>query len=144
MGDGVRLAFVWDNKPFDPATDEYRRHVIAKVTKASPLWAFLAETDLVIQFRRWFWDQFDETQREAVLYHELRHIEIAEGGDRGPKLSLNPHDLEEFYGVARRYGHALPDIARLVKVHGWHEMEANGQVELVMADEAKDDEEPMP
>ena len=137
IGDGLRIAFVWDNKGFDPTKDEYKRHVIAKVTKASPLWTYLAETELVVQFRRWFWDQFDETQREAVLYHELRHIDVTEGDDKGPKVRLAPHEVEEFYGVARRYGHALPALERLIKVHGWHELEASGQVSVVPDEESK-------
>jgi Putative phage metallopeptidase len=122
IDEGLNLAFVFETKPFDPAKDEYKRHVVAKVTKASPLWECLAGVRIAIQFREWFWDRYSSEQREAVIYHELKHIEVDEGG----KVSLKPHEIEEFYGVARRYGAVLPDIAKLVKVHSWWAQEQPG------------------
>jgi hypothetical protein len=139
----VVIRYVFETKAFDPATDEQKRHAIAKVTKASPLWAVLAETTLVIQFRRWFWDRFDDRQREAVAYHELKHIDLTDGGDKGPRLRLRPHDLEEFHGVVRRYGDALPDIANLLKVHGWWRAEQPGGdlVQLSVLGDEPDEED---
>ncbi len=37
---------------------------------------------------------------EALLYHELCHLFVDEGG----KLSTVPHDVEEFHAVVARYG----------------------------------------
>lgn len=123
--DGLAIAYVFETKPFDPTKDEYKRHVVAKVTKASPLWQCLAEVRIAVQFRQWFWDKYTPAQRAAVIYHELKHIEI-DLDSAPPKLSLRPHEIEEFYGVARRYGAVLPDIANLVKVHSWWEQEQPG------------------
>jgi hypothetical protein len=125
IDDGLAIAYVFETKPFDPTKDEYKRHVVAKVSKASPLWQCLADVRLAIQFRQWFWDKYSAEQREAVLYHELKHIEV--DLDSVPtKVSLKPHEIEEFYGVARRYGAVLPDIANLVKVHSWWLQEQPG------------------
>ncbi len=139
IADGLAIAYVWDNKPFDPAKDEYKRHVVAKVTKASPLWECLAEVRLAIQFRRWFWDKYSEVQREAVVYHELRHIRIDWTEDGELTIKLVPHDLEEFNAVARRYGAVLPDVDRLLKNHRlWaNEQKAKGEVASIriVADE---------
>jgi Putative phage metallopeptidase len=128
VDDGLEIAYVFETKPFDPTKDEYKRHVVAKVTKASPLWQCLAEVRLAVQFRQWFWEKYSAEQREAVLYHELKHIEITEPENPGDplKISLKPHEIEEFYGVARRYGSVLPDIAKLVKVHSWWAQEQPG------------------
>jgi Putative phage metallopeptidase len=125
ISDGLEIAYVFETKPFDPLKDEYKRHVVARVSKASPLWQCLAEVRLAVQFRQWFWDKYSATQREAVLYHELKHIEV-DLDSATPKVSLKPHEIEEFYGVARRYGGVLPDIANLVKVHSWWAQEQPG------------------
>lgn len=104
VADGaLEIAYVFETKPFDPEKEEFKPHTIAKVTKASPLWLSLTGHDLVIQFRQSFWDVFDDHRRQAVLHHELMHIEWAAG-----KLSLRPHDVEEMSKTARRYGPALP------------------------------------
>lgn len=104
IADGaLEIAYVFETKPFDPEKEEFKPHTIAKVTKASPLWLSLTGHDLVIQFRKAFWDAFDDHRRQAVLHHELMHIEWAAG-----KLSLRPHDVEEMSKTARRYGPALP------------------------------------
>jgi hypothetical protein len=104
VSDGVlEIAYVFETKPFDPEKEEFKPHTIARVTKASPLWLSLTGHDLVIQFRKAFWDAFSDHQRQAVLHHELMHIEWS-----GGKLSLRPHDVEEMSKTARRYGPALP------------------------------------
>jgi Putative phage metallopeptidase len=106
---GLAITYVWETKPFDPSKDEVTPHIIAKVTKAPPLWRCLTGIHLVIQFRSFFWLQFEEAQREAVLYHELTHVEeVGTNADGSPKPVLREHDLEEFVGVIRRYGPIIP------------------------------------
>lgn len=113
---GLRIRYVWETKPFDPATEEFKPHTIAKVTKASPLWRHLGETELVIQFRKAFWDPFSDAQRRAVIHHELTHIVADEPDDQGRvKLSLRPHDVEDFTDTMRRFGPIIPGRAAFVK-----------------------------
>jgi hypothetical protein len=103
--DGLRIRYVFETKAFDPVKEEVKPHTIAKVTKASPLWRLLAGTELVIQFRQWFWEKFSETERRGVLHHELSHVDIGETGDDGVlKVSLFEHDVEEFALTALRFG----------------------------------------
>lgn len=123
---GLDIAYVFETKAFDPLKEEFKPHTIAKVTKASPLWRVLADHDLVIQFRQAFWEAFDVNQRRAVLHHELTHIEIDEPGNDGrPKISLRPHDVEDFALTVRRFGTVLPGRALFAKAFlDWqHEQE---------------------
>jgi len=105
---GLRITYVFETKPWDPAKDDLKPHTIAKVVKASPLWRCMAEVDLVVQFRRTFWNAFNPVQREAVLHHEYTHIDIAYTERGEMVVSLRPHDVEEFVQTARRYGTVLP------------------------------------
>ena len=57
---GLRIRTVFETKAFDPLKEELKPHTIAKVTKASPLWRVLGETEIVIQFRQWFWEKFTD------------------------------------------------------------------------------------
>ena len=123
---GLDIAYVFETKAFDPLKEEFKPHTIAKVTKASPLWRVLGDHDLVIQFRQAFWDAFDVNQRRAVLHHELTHIEVDEPGSDGrPKISLRPHDVEDFALTVRRFGTVLPGRALFAKaILDWqHEQE---------------------
>jgi len=122
----VSIVYVFETKPFDPLKEEYKPHTIAKVTKAAPLWRALTNYDLAIQFRQAFWDAFDDRQRQAVLHHELTHIDIDEPDDQGPvKFSLRPHDVEDFSKTIRRFGAIIPGRAAFFKAFlDWqHEQE---------------------
>lgn len=115
---GLSIEFVWETKPFDPMKDEYKPHVIAKVTKASPLWLSLTDTHLVVQFRRWFWERFDDGQRRAVLHHELTHIDVDEPDDQGRiPVSLRHHDVEDFTRTMRRFGPVIPGREAFVRAY---------------------------
>lgn len=115
---GLKIEYVWETKPFDPLKDEYKPHVIAKCVKASPLWLSLTDTHLVVQFRRWFWERFDDTQRRAVLHHELTHIKVDEPDERGRiPVSLRHHDVEDFTRTMRRFGPVIPGREAFVKAY---------------------------
>lgn len=135
---GLSIEYVWETKPFDPLKDEYRPHVIAKVTKANPLWQSLTDTHLVIQFRRWFWERFDDTQRRAVLHHELTHIEVDEPDDQGRiPISLRHHDVEDFTRTMRRFGPVVPGREAFVRAYvEWsseHELEPGPVPDIAQA-----------
>lgn len=113
---GLRIAYVWETKPFDPANEDVKPHTIAKVTKASPIWRCLAGTELAIQFRQAFWAPFTENQRRAVIHHELTHVEVDEPDERGRiHLALRKHDVEDFTRTMRRFGPIIPGRAAFVK-----------------------------
>lgn len=135
---GLSIAYVFETKAWDPLKDEFKPHTIAKVTKASPLWRVLAEHELAIQFRRPFWDAFDEQQRTAVLHHEFTHIEV-ETDDQGRlKISLREHDVEDFSQTMRRFGPILPSRSAFVKAFlDWqHEQDVPAPTKLRKVDPA--------
>lgn len=73
---------------------------IAKCQKASPLWRDLAEYDVVIWAWSYWWDLFEPRQREALMLHELCHIDRTEKGG----VKMRRHDVEEFIAVVHQYG----------------------------------------
>jgi len=70
-----------------------------KVMKTSPLLKFMSGYDLVILINKNVWDSLPDNHREALLFHELYHIQVD-----GDKIILKKHDVEEFVKVAERYG----------------------------------------
>lgn len=136
INDAVReselvLTYVWETKPWSDE-EELKPHTIAKVTKASPLWRCIARIHVAMQFRQWFWDHFDERQREAVVYHELCHLELDRDKGGNLKVVLREHDLEEFAGVMRRFGPIIPGRRAFVKAYlDWqHAQERPDPVQL--------------
>jgi hypothetical protein len=121
----VSVVYVFETKPFDPVKDEMKPHIIAKVTKASPLWRCVSGVELVVQFRQAFWDVFDVDQRRAVLHHEFTHVEVETAKDGAVKLSLREHDVEDFTQTMRKFGPIIPGRAAFVKAFlDWqHEQE---------------------
>lgn len=122
LGGDIRIHFLWDNTPFDPGKDEVTHATMGKAYKAPKVWAHLADVDFAIAIRRYFYDRFDERQRDAVLFHELLHIEFKEPG----KFALRNHSIEEFTAVMRRYGAFLPDRASFVKAWANWESDQGG------------------
>lgn len=55
----------------------------------------------VILITKYAWEKLKQSQREALVDHELCHCGI--GGDEG-KLTLLPHDLDEFNCIVQRHG----------------------------------------
>lgn len=59
--------------------------------------------DLQIVVNQWAWDHADEKQQEALVAHELCHIEKSYSDSGKVGFSVAPHDLEEFRYIAKRY-----------------------------------------
>ena len=70
-----------------------------KVLKASPLLKFMTGYDLVVLVNRDVWESLPNNYKEALVFHELYHIQI-----KNDKVSLKKHDVEEFVKVVERYG----------------------------------------
>lgn len=100
----LNIAYLWDNRPFNSATEELKHNTVARTMKAPAVWEALTGYQLVIVVRKQLYASFTPTQRSAVIFHELLHIDATPG-----RLRLRPHDLEEFALVVRYYGSYLPD-----------------------------------
>ena len=73
---------------------------IAACQKAPPLWRDESGIDVVIWAWDYWWRLFDQRQREALVLHELCHIDRTEKG----AVKLRKHDVEEFTVVVAEYG----------------------------------------
>lgn len=61
--------------------------------------------DLQVIINREVWEHADETQREALVAHELCHFEAMDPDPQGnPRWRSANHDLEEFSYIVRHYG----------------------------------------
>ncbi len=79
--------------------------------------------DFIMTLDEGFWRQATPMQREALVFHELKHAghaldrngepRFTDEGD--PMWAIMPHDIEEFDDVVRQYGAWLPDVTRFVK-----------------------------
>lgn len=77
---------------------------LEKATDCGPdEWVPPDESFQIVVWKR-LWDELKPEQREALIFHELRHAAVEYGNDGFPKLALVGHDLEEFDDVVRRYG----------------------------------------
>ena len=65
------------------------------------------------------WNKLEASQKEALVYHELRHIVIGEDEKTGDtKYSVNKHDVEMFFDELQKYGPWKADLAILMETAG--------------------------
>ncbi len=114
----VPIRYVWRDK----AARSKGNIVLGKARKISGLGAHLVhlvrddeppdEVEFfVIEIAADVWPKLNETQRTALVDHELCHlgVEIPEQ-DQERKLVLRGHDLEEFAAVVQRHGLWRPAV----------------------------------
>jgi hypothetical protein len=99
------IAYLIDRRPAATST-KTGVHALAEVRITPKLWRDLAGVDAAIVVRRSAWDALTDHQREALVHHELMHLDENEKGG----LVLRDHDLEEFGATVRAYGQWMPDI----------------------------------
>lgn len=107
----AKIALAW-NLSWKPDVDG--RCTLGKCKKTSDLDREFAAFDFVIILRRDFWwnPQVSDTQRRALLDHELCHASVTLDKFGDPKedergrviYRIRKHDLEEFAEIASRYG----------------------------------------
>lgn len=122
----VRIEYVFTNK----TPKKNGKEVWAFVRKVSSLNAYLAESDdhegdfFVMVVSEPVWEILPPNKRHPLVDHELCHLwaeadqEDEDDANAIPedpvKLSLNPHDVEEFSSVVRRWGLWREDVEDLV------------------------------
>jgi len=92
---------------------------LGKCSRTTGKWAYLTGYDFVIEI--WFpwWERATRREREALLLHELLHIERKMTRSGKLRWSLRRHDVEEFTEVVRHYGgwtKNLQQLGKLLKV----------------------------
>jgi hypothetical protein len=56
------------------------------------------------------WEVLTREQREALVDHELQHMDVLYAEDGSFKRVIRPHDIEEFNAIVQRHGAWRPDI----------------------------------
>lgn len=89
--------------------------VHGKCEKLSGLTKHFAQADYVIwlaadHLTSW---QYTNWQLQALIYHELLHIEVEEDDDGNEKLTTRGHDCEMFVGELHHYGTWRDDLVRV-------------------------------
>jgi predicted metallopeptidase len=120
----VKLEYVF----VDKTPKSKGREVWGTCRKVSSLNAFLANaqegTDpfFVIVISEPIWDILPPSSKVALVDHELCHAwaeasqkEETDGSEDVVKLSIRPHDLEEFACIVRRHGLWREDVEAFVK-----------------------------
>lgn len=115
----------------DPPARSRGKLVYGKARKVSGLTAYLVGLEhedrpsddgpvdfFLIEIAHETWQGLTERQREALVDHELCHLEVElpETSDKDRTLSLRSHDLEEFTEVVKRHGLWQPSVARFANV----------------------------
>ena len=99
---GARVEYLFSLK----AMKAKGRRLYAKIVLSPELHSLIHGIEAMVIIDKELWETLDGNRREAVIFHELCHLESdGEGG-----LSLRSHDLEEFRAVVRRYGDWTGDV----------------------------------
>jgi hypothetical protein len=101
---------------FSPATEaeEIGRDLIPK--HHGHLIGARSEEFFVIELSAQHWKELTESQKRALVDHELEHC-IADEDDNGnSKLGIAPHDVEEFASVLKRHGLWRSDLRSFAKI----------------------------
>ena len=119
----VRIEYVY----IDKTPKSNGREVWGTCRKISSLNAFLANSQegsdpfFVITISEDVWEILPMKSKIALVDHELCHAwaeakqeEDTDGSEDVIKLSLNPHDLEEFVCIVRRHGLWREDVQAFV------------------------------
>lgn len=75
------------------------------------------EDFFVIEIVRPVWLQLNEKERKALVDHELTHCDVNDENGK-TKLSIRPHDLEEFNSIVRKYGLWRADVVLFAEAAG--------------------------
>ena len=111
----VRVDYVF----IDKTPKSKGREIWGRCRKVSGLGAFLANDQqgsdpfFVIEISEDVWDVLPSDKREALVDHELCHA-YAVPAEEETKLSVEPHDLEEFVCIVRRHGLWRDDVEAFV------------------------------
>jgi hypothetical protein len=98
---GAAVAYIFKAKHAETAG----KVVLGTCAKQSPKSKLLHGWDYIIELAWDFWCALNQTQREAMLLHELMHIDWDED-----VWKIQPHSVEEHTEVIEAYGLWKPDL----------------------------------
>lgn len=94
---------------FTPRLSHQGEVALGKARIISGIQAFLlgSHQRLVVELHAEAWDQLSRHQQLALLDHELSHFVWHEERE---EFRIRPHDIEEFFHIANRYGDYRADL----------------------------------
>lgn len=114
----VRIEYLF----VDPPPESKGKVVLGKCSKITGKHAFLAGQDngeqspfFVIEISEKAWHLIDDAAKEALVDHELCHAGASLGKHGETKLSIIPHDVEEFACIVERHGLWEQGLADFIK-----------------------------
>lgn len=125
----------------DPVPMSGGKEVWGRCVKVSGRNAYLADpengdTFFVLEIAEAVWNVLTPDQRRALVDHELSHAAADEDEKGELKLTIKPHDVEEFADVIRRHGLWHDEAKRLVNAA----LEHDGRPRLFGEEEQADEE----
>jgi hypothetical protein len=89
------------------------RETWGKAAKVTGVNHYLTGFDFIITVSRDVWDELTESQREALVDHQLEHCNKDTDSNGNPKFNIIGHDIEDFVSVIDRHGFWTPDLAKV-------------------------------
>ncbi len=90
-----------------------KSHYAGRCNKATGKWKYLTGMDYVVEIWQPFWNLANENQRQALLYHELRHVKKVITKDGEVKWGVLKHDVELFINEIKFFGYWHQDLVGL-------------------------------
>jgi hypothetical protein len=79
-------------------------------------WDGKPDIDFVIEIGANIWNELDDEQKEAVLFHELNHCDVQIDDETGiEKNIIRGHSIEEFTDVVDHYGFYMDDVQKFAQ-----------------------------
>lgn len=93
-----------------------RSNYFGKCSRATGKWRYLTNVDFVVEVFNYFWKNADIRAKEALIFHELLHVDISEKDDGAIVFGIKKHDIEEFVAVSQYYGAWNEDLKKFIEV----------------------------
>lgn len=84
--------------------DFISKNVYAHILKPNRLLKMHSGYNLILEISGMAWDRMTETERLALLHHELEHIRFKEKRNGDLELQLVDHTLKDFHNIIDLYG----------------------------------------
>lgn len=118
----ARMLYLFTNKK----RKRCDRVVLGTAQKLSGMQKFLSSGNSAVEFGYDFiilvgkveWAELEDSQRRALVDHELCHCGVKDPDADEPEWTLKGHDIEEFKAVIERHGfwkHDVKDFAETVQ-----------------------------
>ena len=107
----TKFKLVFDMKEFPSKLGAIRK--VSEREKCSGI-----DADLMIIISELWWNKVEDKTKEALIDHELAHVECIIKKDGSKQYKMRKHDVEEFFLVVARRGAWSPALHMLQEMLG--------------------------